>query len=81
MNGIRTSRRILDSDAVMQVTFGEVIGQLSNDPTTFKTFHERVEAADEDGSFVAGEHGAILGVNIEDPGRAKTELRRQRAGN
>src|SRR5437868_750503 len=81
MNGIRTSRGILDSDAVMQVTFGEVIGQLSNDPTTFKTFHECVEAADEDRSFVAGEHGAILGVNVEHTGGSKTELRRQRSGN
>ena len=54
---------------------------MPNDRTTFETFHERVEAADEDGRFVAGEHCAILRVNVEHTGGSKTELRRQCSGN
>src|SRR5205823_2868038 len=74
------ARWIFDADAVMQITLGDVITEPSGNAAALETFHEGVETSDIDGSLVADERRASLGVNVDHAGLAKTELSRQRAG-
>ena len=78
MDRAAAARWILDADPAMQITLRHVVTEFSGNAAALETFHERVEASDIDGSFVADETRAVFGVNIDHAGLTKTELGRQR---
>src|SRR5205807_441840 len=75
------ARRILDADAVMQITPGDVIIHLPRHTAVLKTRHDGVEASAIDRCVALLENGAVLHVDIDYSGIAKSELCGQRAGN
>ena len=76
---VAASRRIFNTDAIVQITLGDVITELSGHAAALEAFHKGVETADIDGSFTANETRAVLGVNVDHSGFTKTELGRKRA--
>src|SRR5262249_20272265 len=78
---IGAARWVLDPDTVVQVTPGPIIIQLPFHTAVLKTRHNRVEASTIDRRITLFENGAALRVNVDHPGRSKSKLRRQRAGN
>ena len=55
MNGIAAARWIFDADAVVEITFRNVVAQLSSHAAVLEALHNRVETTNLDRSFVAGE--------------------------
>ena len=69
------ARRVLNPDAVMQVTPGDVIIHLPRHAAVLKTRHDSVEASAIDRCVALLENGAILRVDIDYARIAKSELR------
>src|SRR5882724_274931 len=78
---ISGTRWILDPDAVMQVTPGDVIIHLPRHTAVLKTRHNCVEASAIDRCIGLLENGAALRMDIDYARIAKSKLCRQRAGN
>src|SRR5207245_2236800 len=74
------ARGIFNPDAIMQITLGDIITELSGHAAALEAFHEGIETSDVNGSFAADETGARLGVNVDHAGFAKTKLGRKHAG-
>src|SRR5439155_7050951 len=81
VNRVGRARRILDSDAIVQVTPGNVIIQLPRYTAVLKTRHNCVEASAIDRCIGLLENGAALRMDIDYARIAKSKLRRQRASN
>ena len=75
------ARGILDPDAVVQVIRGVVVIQLPGHTAVLNAWHYRVEASAIDRCFALLENGAVLCVDIDHAGRAKSELCGQSASN
>src|SRR5204862_4153901 len=75
------ARRILDPDAVVQITPGDIIIQLPGHTAVLETRHNGVEASAIDRCIALLENGAALRMDIDYAGVAKSKLCRQRASN
>src|SRR5207247_11253853 len=75
------ARRILDSDALVQVPPGNVMMQLPRYTAVLKTRHNCVEASAIDRCIGLLENGAALRMDIDYARIAKSKLCRQRASN
>src|SRR5206468_2188289 len=78
---VSAARGILDPDAVVQVTPGDIITRLSSHTAVLKTRHNRVEASAINRCIPLLENGAVLCVDIDYTSIAKSKLRWQRASN
>jgi hypothetical protein len=72
---VSAARRILNPDAVMQVTRCSVVAQLPGHTAVLKTRHNGVETSAVHGCFALLENGAILRVEIDYAGSAESKLR------
>ena len=75
------ARRVLDPDAVVQITPGPIIIQFPSHTAVFKARHNGVEASAIDSCVALLENGAALRMDVDYAGIAKSKLGRQRAGN
>ena len=81
MNRVAAPCRIFDADAAVEIASEYVVGEISGYSAIFHTRRDGVETTDTQRRLAAGEYSAALGVNIDYPGRPKSELRRKRSGN
>src|SRR5437762_12451595 len=81
MDRVGGARWILDPDAIVQVTPGDVIIRLPRHAAVLKTRHNGVEASAINRCVTLLENSAVLRVDIDYAGITKAELRGQRARN
>src|SRR5205823_7601439 len=77
---IAAAGRIFNPNAVMQITGRNVGAEFSGHVPELEARLDCVETSHVDGSFACLEGGSALRVDVDYAGVAKTELRRQRAG-
>ena len=67
---------ILDANAAMQITGRDVGAELPGHVPQLEARLDRIETSEVNGRFALLEGGSAFGVDVDDAGVAKTELRR-----